>query len=216
MRRVLCGCVVVGLAFLVAPATATAVGAPCSASNTHVTMATIAGNLVVPNDVVCFVSSSSIAKNVTVNPGAVLFLIDSFVGGNVSSNGGAILPGGCGTHIAGSLVATNLPANSGSSTTSIGCFPRVDKQFLVSGNAGGYTFNGYSVGGTVSVTINSGSVELSNISSSSSICVVNNRGQVTLNNNHAGTFLQCQNNSPAPVGSGNSAGIAKLGQCASL
>lgn len=136
------------------------------------------GEIEVPAGQVCVLQGTRVEGNVKLNAGSVLDARDVTVIGNLQADGAATVV------VAGvSSFTGSVQLKQGGSATLLGL--RVTGDIQLDNNAGALVAEANVTGGNVQV--------------------VGNRGGVTLLNNRADGNLQCKENQPAPVGSGNTA-----------
>lgn len=150
---------------------------------------TIVGNVIVPDDATCTLNGTNVQGNVTVKSRATITI------------NGASITGGVQGESANNVV---IEPNS-----SIGNSVSLRKGVDVS-------IGGATITGDLQLEENNGSVSLANNSVSGSIQANKNRGDgIAITSNTIGNGLQCQDNSPPPVG-GNNIAKQKQGQCLNL
>lgn len=196
-------------------------------------------NVVVPSGSVCTMVGTQVRGSVRVDPGATVqiwladirgnvnsfspFFVDLYsthVGGSYLNTGGAADNDICGSRIDGNLQLERTRGNDRIGVGSIVTFCAPNFANTIGGNliaekvAGTTaTIRGNTVGGTLQVQKGRNNVITNNTVRQNLQYFDNAFGQII--GNTIGEDLQCQNNSPAPVGAGNTA-RQKQGQCATF
>ena len=175
----------------------------------------------------CVLAGTRVEGNVLVRSGATLEALGAHIEGNIQAEDAAAVVVSEGTRVGGdvqvkrraitSIVDTHVDGNLqveewGASLDVSNAMVGGDLQVK---KAEAARIDDATVRGNLQLEENRGSLHVSVSAVSGNLQVVKNRGGVSLLDNHVEQGLQCDENQPAPVGSGNRAGELE-GQCTGL
>ncbi len=205
----------------------------------------IDGRVVVPEGETCTLDGATVNGNVRILEGAALISHNSTINGNVNGSGARTVQL-IDTHVVGTGTTGNINLQGtlrrivigaagcavdpavGNNITLINNFGNIaicqmttGENITLVGNSGLIGVHDNVVGNSLVVKRNTGAfTRLTDnevgVTQGGSITIANNSSQVVVKRNSAANKFACSANSPAPVGSGNTAGAGLGGQCSLL